>query len=52
MQEVTYVGKWKWQQIKNNRWEKKPKRKIALKLLKTRKKKLCGKKNPTEFELW
>ena len=45
------MGKWR-QQIKNNRWEKKPKRKIALKLLKTRKKKLCGKKNPTEFELW
>ena len=32
--------------------KKKPKRKIALKLLKTRKQKLCGKKNPTEFELW
>ena len=51
MQEVTYVGKWR-QQIKNNRWEKKQKRKTELKLLKTRKKKLCGKKNPTEFELW
>ena len=51
MQEVTYVGKWR-QQIKNNRWEKKTEKKNCIEAVKNKKKKLCGKKNITEFELW